>query len=89
MRTRTAGPGKVNRGDSRYVPRMCNKRVKHSCDKVATSGWILHWLHQGSTLSPFLFIMVLGVLTENVRKVVPESMMFVNDVAMGGVMNLI
>ena len=30
-------------------------------------------LHQGSVLSPFLFIMVMYVLTEKMKKEVPES----------------
>ena len=37
-------------------------------------------LHQGSTLSPF--IMVMDVLMAKVRKDIPESMMFVDDVVL-------
>ena len=33
-------------------------------------------LHQGSALSPYMFIRLMDVLTEDVRKDVPESMMF-------------
>ena len=33
-------------------------------------------LHQGSALSPYLFLILMDVLTEGVRKEVPEFMMF-------------
>ena len=41
-------------------------------------------LHQGSTLSPYLFLILMDVLTEGVRKVVPESMMFADDIVLCG-----
>ena len=41
-------------------------------------------LHQGSALSPILFIMIMGILTEEVRKEVPEAMVFADDVVMCG-----
>ena len=38
-------------------------------------------LHQGSALSPYLFLILMYVLTERVRKEAPESMLFVDDIA--------
>ena len=38
-------------------------------------------LHQGSALSPFLFAMVLDMLTDEVRQESPWNMMFANDIA--------
>ena len=36
-------------------------------------------LHQGSALSPYLFLLLMDVLTEDARKDVPGSMMFADD----------
>ena len=41
-------------------------------------------LHQGSALSPYLFLTLMDVLTEGVRKEVPESMMFADDIVLCG-----
>ena len=41
-------------------------------------------LHQVAALSPFLFIMVTGILTYKVRKAVPEKIMFAEDVILSG-----
>ena len=41
-------------------------------------------LHQGSALSPYLFLLLMDVLTEDVRKDVPESMMFADDIVLCG-----
>ena len=41
-------------------------------------------LHQGSALSPYLFLILMDVLTEGVRKGVPESMMFADDIVLCG-----
>ena len=41
-------------------------------------------LHQGSALSPYLFLILVDVLTEGVRKEVPESMMFADDIVLCG-----
>ena len=41
-------------------------------------------LHQGSVLSPYLFLLLIDVLTEDVRKGVPGSMMFAYDIVLCG-----
>ena len=41
-------------------------------------------MHQGSALSPYLFLILMDVLTEGVSKEVPESMMFVDDIVLCG-----
>ena len=41
--------------------------------------------HQGSALSPYLFLLLMDVLTEDVRKDVPGSMMFADDIVLCGV----
>ena len=37
-------------------------------------------LHRGSALSPYLLLIVVDVLTEWVRKEVPESITFLDDI---------
>ena len=37
-----------------------------------------------SALSPYLFLILMDVLTEGVRKEVPESMMFADDIVLCG-----
>ena len=41
-------------------------------------------LHQGSALSPYLFLILMDVLTEGVRKEVPTSLMFADDIVLCG-----
>lgn len=36
-------------------------------------------LHQGSTLSPYLFVLVMDEITRNVQNEVPWCMLFAND----------
>ena len=40
--------------------------------------------HQGSALSPYLFLLLMDVLTEDVRKDVHGSMMFADDIVLCG-----
>ena len=39
-------------------------------------------LHRGSAFSPFMFVIMMGSLTENIRKEAPWQMMFADDVAL-------
>ena len=41
-------------------------------------------LHQGSVLSPFIFNIVMDVMTEGVREAVPWSMMYADDIVLCG-----
>ena len=41
-------------------------------------------LHQGSVLSPYLFLILMDMLTERVRKEAPESMLFADDIVLCG-----
>ena len=41
-------------------------------------------LHQGSALSPYLFLILMDVLTERVRKEAPVSMLFADDIVLCG-----
>ena len=41
-------------------------------------------LHQGSALSPYLFLLLMDVLTEDVRKNIPGSTMFADDIVLYG-----
>ena len=41
-------------------------------------------VHQASALSPYLFLLLMDVLTQDVRKDVPGSMMFADDIVLCG-----
>ena len=41
-------------------------------------------VHQGSALSPFLFIMVMDVLTEDVRNASLMELLYADDLVLGG-----
>ncbi|KAI5726127.1 hypothetical protein M8J77_024147 [Diaphorina citri] len=53
---------------------------------VGTTDWInvKVGLHQGSAISPYLFDMVMDVITESIRDETPWSMMFADDVVLCG-----
>ena len=39
-------------------------------------------LHQGSALSPYLFIMILDVITERIQEDTPWAMLFADDLVL-------
>ena len=52
------------------------KTVVRSAARDSNSFGVEVGLHQYSALSPYLFLLLMDVLTEDVRKDVPGSMMF-------------
>jgi len=40
------------------------------------------WLHQGSSLSPFLFTIIMDELTREIQDEVPLRMLFANDIVL-------
>lgn len=37
-------------------------------------------LHQGSTLNPYLFTLILDILTEHTQELAPRCMLFIDDI---------
>ena len=60
------------------------KTVVRSAAGESNSFGVEVGLHQGSALSPYLFLLLMDVLTEDVRKDVPGPMMFADDIVLCG-----
>ena len=66
-----------------YIYRGC-KTVVRSAAGESNSFGVEVGLHQGSALSPYLFLLLIDVSTEDVRKDVTGSMMFADDIVLCG-----
>ena len=60
------------------------KTVVRSAALESNSFGVEVGLHQCSALSPYLFLLLMDVLTEDVRKDVPGSMIFADDIVLCG-----
>ena len=58
------------------------KTVVRSAAGESKSFGLKVGLHQGSALSPYLFLLLMDVLTQDVRKDVPGSMVFADDIVL-------
>ena len=58
------------------------KTVVRSAAVRSNSFGVEVGLHQGSALSPYLFLLLMDVLTEDVRKDVPRSMIFADEIVL-------
>ena len=65
------------------IYRGCRTVVRSAAGESNSVG-VEVGLHQGSALSPYLFLLLMDVLTEDVRKDVPGSMMFADDIVLCG-----
>ena len=63
--------------------RGCQTKVRSAAGESGSFNMDVG-LHQGSALSPYLFLILMDVLTEGVRKEIPESMMFADDIVLCG-----
>ena len=59
--------------------RGCQTKVRSAAGESGSFN-----VDKGSALSPYLFLILMDVLTEGVRKAVPESMMFADDIVLCG-----
>ena len=63
--------------------RGCQTRVRSAAGESGSFN-VDVGLDQGSALIPYLFLILMDVLTEGVSEEVPESMMFVDDIVLCG-----
>ena len=74
--TKCAGKVQAN---LRHIPWIQNSSAGESNSFTVAVG-----LHQSSALSPYLFLLLIDVLTADVRKNVPGSLMFADDIMLCG-----
>ncbi|KAF1889106.1 hypothetical protein Lal_00043326 [Lupinus albus] len=53
-------------------------------DRVSEEFSIAIGLHEGSTLSPYLFTLVLDMLVEHIHEAVTQNMLFADDIVRMG-----
>ena len=61
-----------------------SKTVVRNAAGESTSFGVEVGFHQGAALSPYLFLLLVDVSTEDARKDVPGSMMFADDIVLCG-----
>ena len=66
-----------------YMYTGCRTKVRTVAGKSSKFN-VEVGLHQGSALSPYLFLILMDVLTERVRKEAPESMLFSDYIVLCG-----
>ena len=66
-----------------YMYWVC-KTVVRSAVGESNSFGVEVGLHQGPALTQYLFLLLMDVLTEDVRKDIPGSMMFADDIVLCG-----
>ena len=54
------------------------------CGRREQQLWVEVGLHPGSALCPYLFQLLVDMLTEDVRNDLPGSMKFVDDIVLSG-----
>ena len=79
---RTKCAGKVHYASSRYVLGMQNSSAQ--CGRGEQQLWCGGRTTPGFGLSPYLFLLLMDVLTQDVRKDIPGSMMFADDIVLCG-----
>ena len=53
-----------------------------TCGGITSDFSIIIGLHQGSALSPFLFVIVMDELTRAIQNEIPWCMLFANDIVL-------
>ena len=70
---------KYNKG---YVRESCNKRKTYG--GLTDEFPITIGVHQGSTLNPFLFAIVMDKITKSIHEDIPWCMLFADDIVLIG-----
>ena len=59
---------------------MVKRNSGEVCSRTTESFKVKVGLHQGSALSPFLFAVIMDRLTDEVRRKLPWTMLFADDI---------